>query len=87
MGAPCAQVEVPDAPEHILVVEWVNGPHRAKLVADFAASDFHTEVTQTDASQPHRMSMQQYRRGTLSTAAPWMLPGTLQAAGTLQSRR
>ena len=55
------QVEVPDAEDHVLVVEWTNGPHKAKLVADFQAADFHTEVTRPDESQPHRMTMLQYR--------------------------
>ena len=52
---------MPDAEDNILIVEWTNGPHKARLVADFEKADFHTEVTRPDESQPHRMSMLQYR--------------------------
>ena len=52
------QVSVPDAPDHELIVEWENGPHKQKLHANLQTG--HFEVTATDLQPPHHRRTVQY---------------------------
>ena len=53
-----AQIAVPDAADHELIIQWTNGPHKIELKADMSESTF--EIVSTRLEPPHHMKSVKY---------------------------